>query len=140
MSFYADAQFNTPVLVPAVFGGTASATGTGTAITVTSAYQLPQFIRRTKIANVNVATTVAPAGGFTGGLLVFLNGTNTFAVATIVGTAGSFATGTAVTITTANTTFAAGAGPTVNIVGTCTSAGVLAGGYSVWFDQQELYA
>ena len=136
MAFYADQMFYSRALVPLAFGGTTSATGTGTAITATLPTTAAQFIRRSQVTGVNVQTVVAPAGGFTGGILDILNGTNTVASVT-VGAAGATVAGT---ITTANSTFAAAGAITLQMRGTCTSGGVLAGGYAVWAEVQELYA
>ena len=147
MPFYADQMFYARPLVPAFSGGTASATGTGTNIGVAyppavavGQFPAPTFVRRTAVTNGQVVVTVAPAGGFTGGLLSLLNGTNTFATATFGTAGGTVGQVAALTITAANSTFAAGAAVTGTLVGTCTSAGVLAGAFAVSFEQQELYA
>lgn len=143
MSFYADQKYYSRPYDLYYFG-TVSATGTGTNIGATyppAATPAPVFFRRTAITNVAVTCTVAPAGGFTGGILSLLNGTNTFAVATYSGgTANATAGGLAVvTLTTANSTFTASGAVTGTLVGTCTSAGVLGGGFAIALEQQELY-
>ena len=139
MPFYADSQFNTPVLVPVVGLATYTAVGTGTALaSALTIVNFPPFIRRTKVANVQVLVVTAPNAGATGLVINFLNGTSTFAVATIgTLTAGQVASAS---ITTANTTFAAAGQATGTAVSTATTAGVAGGVYAIWFDQQELYA
>jgi len=138
MPFYADAQFNTPVLVPAASTFTASLVGTGTAINVAlTATLLPTFIRRTQVKNVSVTVITAPVAGVTAALINFMNGTNTFAIATV----GTLTAGQVVVAAgNTNGTFAAGASLTGTVFGTVTSAGTGAGGYAIYFDQQELYA
>ena len=147
MSFYADQKYYARPLVPAFSAGTASATGTGTNIGVAyppavavGQFPAPTFIRRTAINGGQVVCTVAPAAGFTGGVLSLLNGTNTFATATFSGGTANATVGalTSLNITTANSTFAAAGAVTGTLVGTCTSAGVLAGAFAVSFEQQEL--
>lgn len=144
MPFYADAQFNTPVLasVPGLL--TASLTGTGTAVTgLGTIAQFPTFIRRTAVQGVLIIPTVAPNSGLLA-KIVFTQGTAVMGTATI----GTATAGQSIYIPfTANNTFAAvgtnpGAPTTflTTAVGTATSAGTAAGIYQLWLDQQELYA
>ncbi len=140
MPFYADPQFNTPVLVPIVGLATGTATsGTSTAnASALTVAVFPVFIRRTKVANVQVVVVTAPSANYTGEVLNFLNGTNTFAVATI----GTLTAGQSVTaVGNTNGTFAAGGQITGTSVGTATiTAGSAGGVFAIWLDQQELYA
>jgi hypothetical protein len=137
MPFYADPRYNAPGLLPVAFGGTASATGTGTALLATPPTSGFAFLRRSKVTGVIVQTTIAPAGGFTGGVLDLLNGTNTIASVTLAGAGTSTSS---VIADAATSTFTAGAAVTLQLRGTATSAGLLAGGVSVWLEDQELYA
>jgi len=142
MSFYADQKYYARDFVPIIFS-TISATGTGTNVGAVypPAGATPTFIKKTLVTNVQVQCITAPAGGFTGGVLTLLNGTNTLAVATYSGgtanaTAGGLAT---VVLTSSNGTFGSSSALTGTLVGTCTSAGVLAGGFGIWLETQELY-
>lgn len=144
MPFYADPQFNTPVLVPIIGLLTASLTGTGTAVTgLGTVGQFPTFIRRTAVKGVLIIPTVAANAALLPNL-VFTQGTAVMGTATM----GTATAGQSVYVAfTANNTFAAvgtnpGAPTTLltTLVGTATSAGTAGGIYAIWLDQQELYA
>lgn len=137
MPFYADNMFYTRPLVPVFLPtGTATIAGTGTLTNSTffvASANLPQYVRRTAITNVQVQVVVAPVA--TGEVLNFTNGTSTFASCTV----GTLTAGQVVTVApTANNTFAAAAGPgcTIVAIGTNPSIGQL----TVWFETNELYA
>lgn len=117
----------------------AVATGTftaGAANTLAAAVILPKFNRRTALTNVKVITKTASKAGSTGPVtLNFLNGTNTFAVATV----GTGSAGSQVDVTpTANNTFTATTGPTVTVLGTATASADTFGAYEIIFETQEL--
>jgi hypothetical protein len=144
MPFYADPQYNTPVLVAVPGLLTASLTGTGTAVTgLGTVAQFPVFLRRTAVKGILVIPTVAPTGSQLTNL-VFTQGTTVMGTAT-VGTATAGQT-VYVAFTTNNTFAAIGTNPGApttflsTAVGTATSAGTAAGIYQLWLDQQELYA
>ena len=143
MPFYADSQFNTPVLVPVIGIATVSLTGTGTAVTgVAAGSNYPVFLRRTAIKNIVVVPSTAPNGALLANLLFYNNGTLMGTVVVGTATAGQACSGA---MTAANT-FASMANPsvpttiTLTAVGTATSAGTAAGIYQIWLDQQELYS
>lgn len=117
------------------------ATGTytaGAANTLAAAFALPTFPRRSRITYVKVITKTASKAGSTGPVtLNFLNGTTTFAVATV----GTGSVGSEVNVTpTTPSTFAALAGPTVTVLGTATASADTYGAYEVFFESNELPA
>lgn len=136
MPFYQDPQFNSRYLTPCASTFTASLTGTATnASGLLSANFFPTFVRRSAVRNV-VVTVLTAAGASQAGFINFMNGTSTFATATI----GTLTAGqVAIAVGNANSTFADLTAATGTIIGTATSAGTNAGGFAVWFDVQELY-
>lgn len=144
MAFYADQMFYTRSYgLTFIQTATFTLAGTGTAVTNSSAGiaagSLPQFVRPlTAINKMNVGIVTAPVAGVTGGVLYGLNGTNTFATATIgTNTAGVYVTAS---INTAFNTFSSASGPTFQFVGTVTSAGTGAGQYAIYTEEQEQYS
>jgi hypothetical protein len=134
---YSDQKFITRVLVPARFGATSTltATASGAVVTNTAQVALPKFIRRTKVAAIRIKQTTIPVASTV--KLAFLNGTSTFAVATISGTAGQSLDAT---VTDTLATFAADGEPTVTVIGTGTaSAAQVAGVYDIYFEQLEQF-
>lgn len=115
--------------------GTATASG---ANTLTSQGRLPRFPRRTQVNTVRVEVITAPAANLTNVVLAFLNGTNTFATATVgTNTAGTSVTGT---VNVAYNVLAADVKPTITVVGTATASGQNYGAYDVYFETQELFS
>ena len=108
---YADQKFYSRPLEALLVAGTGTATGTttGTAATANpNAFpRVPAFIRRTQINRIRVVVSAAQSANFTGSRYAFLNGTNTFAVATI-GTAAANTTVDATVIATFSGTAASG--------------------------------
>ena len=144
MPFYADDQFNTPVLVEVPGQLTASFTGTGTALTaVGSVAQFPTFLRRTAVQGILIIPKTAPDSS-QNAKIIFTQGTAVMGTATI----GTATAGQSIYLAfSTNNTFAAiGANPGVpttfltTLVGTATSTGTAAGIYQLWLDQAELYA
>jgi hypothetical protein len=109
----------------------------GSANTLATAIPLPRFERRQKVLTVKVVTKTPSKAGSTGPVtLNFLNGTATFAVATVgTGTAGT----EVVVVPTANNTFTASGSATVTVLGTATASGDTFGAYELFFETQELY-
>jgi len=139
---YSDGKYNTRVLVPARFNATSTSTATasGQVVTSTDMAECAKFARRTEITGGKVKVVTAPNAGATTTKLAFLNGTATFAVATIgTLTAGQSA---AIGITAAaDAMFAADGEPTVNAVSTSTaSQTVTQGNYDIYFEQNERFA
>lgn len=134
---YSDSKFYTRVLVPVRFAATSTltATASGHVVTNTDQVELPKFIRRTKISAVRVKPTTAPVASTV--KLAFLNGTNTFAVATL----GAAGTSVDATVTDSNATLAADTEPTVTVIGTGTaSAAQVAGVFDIYFEQMEQFS
>lgn len=80
---YSDQKFYTRNFEDVVLGsavGTITASGSNSLVGV---LRLPKFLRRTAINKIRVYVATAPAANLTVTKLAFLNGTNTFAVATI---------------------------------------------------------
>lgn len=134
---YSDQKFYTRGLELMADSNIATGTYTSGTSTLASAFPLPTFKRRTSITQVKVITKTASKAGSTGPVtLNFLNGTTTFAVATVgTGTAGSQVD---VTPTTPST-FTASSGPTVTVLGTATASGDTYGAYEVFFETNELF-
>lgn len=118
--------------------GTATASGTNalTAADLKTDAQLSAFQRKTVVTAGKLVSNIAVPANWTGLTLIGLNGTNTFATATMTGTA---AQAQSLTITAANSTFTAGAIPTLVCNGTSTASGQSLGTNVVWFETQELY-
>ena len=136
---YSDQKFYSRLLVPlclASNAGTSTATASGHAPTTTAAVRLKKYLRRTKVSAVRVAVDTAPGAALTTAKLIFLNGTDTFAVATI----GTNTAGVSVdaSMTVANATIAADVQPTVNFTGTSTASANTANGvFTIQFEEQE---
>ena len=135
---YSDAKYyarpQVMVADPDVATGTITASGSNA---VATAFTLPTFNRRTAVNKVKAVIKTAPATNLTVVTLNFLNGTSTFAVATI----GTNAAGSVVEVTpTANNTFTASGQPTVTVIGTGTASAQSYGAYEVFFESQELYS
>ena len=139
---YSDQKFYTRPLVPVRFNATSTSTATASAqvVTSTDVAQLPEFQRRTEITGFVAKVVTAPNAGATTTKLALLNGTNTFAVATIgTNTAGVDVVGSITSA--ANAVFAANGQPTLNVVSTATaSQTVTQGNYDLYFEQTERYA
>lgn len=131
---YVDPQFN--ITQERLLAVSANGTATGaTANSLADYAYLPKLKRAAVISAVRVLVKVIPPATFTVPLLVFLNGTNTFAVATLAtATAGEMVDAT---MTTANTTFTAGAQPALKMLGTATASAQLTGTYDVVADLKE---
>lgn len=155
---YTDSQFTTPIQTqvagePAspVSLGTSTASGTNTfspaaGTALNGSFVLPKFIAATKVTAIKVYCTTAPAANLTAVTLIFLNGTNTFAVATNVGAAAnadvdaSFAAsllssnGYSVASngsTTGPALFGAGGQPILKVITTATASALTQGSYAV---------
>lgn len=139
---YSDGKFYARPFVPVAFGtnvGTATATASGHAVTISGVARLPKYPKRVKINVVRVAIGTAPGAALTTSKLIFKNGTDTFAVATI----GTNTAGVVVdaTVTASNATLADDTQPTVDFLGTSTaSANTAAGVYDIWFETQEQFS
>jgi hypothetical protein len=114
--------------------GTSTATASGHAPTTTAAIKLPKYIQGENIQRVRVAVDTAPGAALTVSKLIFKNGTNTFAVATIgTNTAGSQVDAT---MTEAFSFIKQDVQPTVDFLGTSTaSVNTASGVYTIFFDE-----
>jgi hypothetical protein len=145
----------------AVVGGTAgTSTASSTANSNASTFALPKLPYRFAIKRIRVRVVTAPETNLTGCKLAFLNGTDTFAIATIGATAaGTFVDATAVTygggatLYEGTATFTEISGlvrakelgintlamitgdvqPTVNVLSTATASGMTQGVYDIWY-------
>jgi len=135
---YPDPNFNVRPLIPVMGLATFTAVGTGTALaSALTTVVFPTYIKASQVQNVQVAVVTAPNGAATGEVINFLNGTNTFAVATI----GTLTAGQVVTAAgNTNGSFAAGGIATATAVCTATSAGAAGGVFAIWFETRELYS
>ena len=117
--------------------GTATASGTNalTAADLKTDAQLPAFVRKTVVTAGKLVSNIAVPANWTGLTLIAKNGTNTFATATMTGSAAQVQS---LTLTAANSTFTAGAIPTLVCDGTSTASGQSLGTNVVWFETQEL--
>ena len=134
---YTDQKYHTRRIELFVDSNVATGTFTaGAACTLAAAFAIPRFEKRTKVTTVKVVTKTASKAGSTGPVtLNFLNGTNTFAVATV----GTGAAGTEVVVAaTANNTFTASGSATVTVLGTATASADTFGAYEVFFENTEL--
>lgn len=163
---YTDAQFNAPRQIPVagepaspVSLGTATASGTNTfAPAAGTALQgsmvLPKFQQPTVISGIKVYCTTAPAANLTAVTFIFLNGTNTFAVATDVGAAANAsvdaslasatgaANGYAVASngsTTGPAMFGSGGQPALKVLTTSTASALTQGSYAIDFVYSGLF-
>jgi hypothetical protein len=145
----------------AVVNGTAgTSTASSTANSNASTFTLPKLPMKVAIKRIRVRVVTAPASNLTGCKLAFVNGTDTFAIATIAtATAGQFVDATAVTygggavLYEGTATFteitglarakelgvnalaevAADVQPTVNVLSTATASGMAQGVYDIWY-------
>lgn len=139
--------------------GTATASGTNS---LTAAFALPAFTRKTIINKIQLIVKTAPK--INTAALTFLNGTATIGTATISSTAtygtpvvitplntaslstntftNTLPNGSTVVLTNTTTTnwclFTAASGPTVTVVtSTSTASGDTLGAYEIYFENQE---
>lgn len=138
---FADQKFYTRPLIPIRFNATSTSTATASAqvVTNTAVANLPKVIRRTEITGGNAIIVTAPNAGAATTVLALLNGTSTFATATIgTLTAGQVAS---FSITAANAVLAAGTQPTLSVVSTSTaSQTVTQGNYDLYWEAVERFA
>jgi hypothetical protein len=139
---YSDPKYDARVMVPVVLGsavGTLTFTASAHAKTNSAVYRLPKFLKRTKVNAVRVKVGTAPVAGVVSSKLIFKNGTNTFAVATIgTNTAGSTVDAT---MTSTNAVLAADTEPTVDLLGTGTASETgVAGTFDIYFETQEQFS
>lgn len=137
---YSDGRFQARSLERfAYITGTATASGTNalTAADLKTDAQLPAFTRRTVVTAGKLVSNIAVPANWTGLKIIGKNGTNTFATATMTGTAAQVQD---LTLTTANCTFTAGVIPTLVCDGTSTASGQSLGTNVVWIETQELPA
>lgn len=132
---------------------TATATGTpntftGTAgVPVTGTFVFPKFKRATKINNIRVQCTVAAAANLTAVTMNFLNGTNTFAVATNVGAAVGSVDGSVTSsdtygsngVITGAHRFAADGQISMTVLTTGTASALTQGSYALQVECQEVF-
>lgn len=150
------------VAKPSTITGTATASsGTNN---VATGIVIRNFTRPAKISGAEVLVTTA-ATASTALSLALLNGTTTFCViptglstagVTVVGTITNTAVVTTATVTNTlpngstqvgtviSTTdyrnFAAGAAPTINVIGTATASGNSVGTHELWLEASELFS
>lgn len=137
---YSDGKFQASVpgiLSPVNTWGTATASG-AVGHDTTAVIGLPKYFKATKITDIKMRCTVIPNAASTTVKANFLNGTNTFATVTLTtATAGQVLDAT---MTASNGSFAADAGPTVNLVGTSTASAAASGSWEVFAETQELFS
>lgn len=136
---YAAPNFNVRSFVPVGFGVDLGVSG-GTTVAVTDrAASLPKFKRRTEVSAIRMRCTAIPNAEATNLVVSFLNGTSTFATATITAaSADAFVDATVVTTGDVNV-FAKDVQPTVNVAGTATGASDSLGDFDIWFEVEEKF-
>lgn len=137
---YSDQKYYSRPQIPVITQGTATTTASGTNTNSTGFINqsLPKFFRQTDIRSIRIYVTTVPATNLTNVNFIFLNGTNTFATATIgTNTAGSIVDAT---VTAGSNTFTLGGQPVLLLQGTSTASGMNYGTYDVDFEQREVYS
>lgn len=136
---YAAPNFNVRTFIPAGFAVDFGLSGATTVAATDVAATLPKFKRRTEISAIRLRCTTIPNAAATNLVVSFLNGTSTFATATVTAaTADSFIDATVVTTGDVNV-IAKDVQPTVSVSGTATATNDSLGDYDVWFEVEEKF-
>lgn len=136
---YASPNFNVRTFIPAGFAVDLGVSGATTIAATDRAATLPKFKRRTEISAIRLRCTTIPNANATNLVVSFLNGTDTFATATVTGaSADDFIDATVVTTGDVNV-IAKDVQPTVSVAGTATGASDSLGDYDIWFEVEEKF-
>ena len=137
---YSDQKFYNRPFSRVIFSASAGTSSeAGTAANTLTPYKFPKFNRRTRINKIRVLINTAPVANYTVVVARFLNGTSTFATATIgTNTAGVVVESADLSSNLTTAVFAADGQPTMELFGTATASGIAAGTYSIDWETQEL--